>query len=124
VASAGTLDVLIPPSVLIAIYAIVAEQSLVKLYAAAFIPGFVLAGLYCRAVWIVAGIKPHWIPKGRRCRSRCGCGLARHVEARRAVLLCGVRHLLGWFSPTKPPPWRRCRDRDRVCSPGRWDGAI
>jgi len=45
VASAGTLDVLIPPSVLIAIYAIVAEQSLVQLYAAAFIPGFVLAGL-------------------------------------------------------------------------------
>ncbi|MGZ5836299.1 MAG: TRAP transporter large permease subunit, partial [Xanthobacteraceae bacterium] len=45
VASAGTLDVLIPPSVLIAIYAIVAEQSLVKLYAAAFLPGFVLAAL-------------------------------------------------------------------------------
>ena len=63
VASAGTLDVLIPPSVLIAIYAIVAEQSLVKLYAAAFIPGFVLAGLYVVAVWIVAWLKPQWIPK-------------------------------------------------------------
>ena len=54
VASAGTLDVLIPPSVLLAIYAIVAEQSLPKLYAAAFIPGFVLAALYVLAVWAVA----------------------------------------------------------------------
>ena len=58
VASAGTLDVLIPPSVLMAIYAIVAEQSLVKLYAAAFIPGFVLAALYVVTVWIVALIRP------------------------------------------------------------------
>src|SRR5262249_621010 len=50
VASAGTLDVLIPPSVLTAIYAIVAEQSLPKLYAAAMIPGVVLAALYVLAV--------------------------------------------------------------------------
>src|SRR5438874_1654287 len=63
VASAGTLDVLIPPSVLLAIYAIVAEQSLPKLYAAAFIPGFVLAGLYVIAVWAVAWLRPQWVPK-------------------------------------------------------------
>ena len=55
VASAGTLDVLIPPSVLIAIYAIVAEQSLVKLYAAAFIPGF-RAGR--RSTWSRCGSSP------------------------------------------------------------------
>jgi C4-dicarboxylate transporter DctM subunit len=63
VASAGTLDVLIPPSVLIAIYAIVAERSLGKFYAAAFIQGFVLAALYVVTVWIVALIWPHWIPR-------------------------------------------------------------
>ena len=94
VASAGTLDVLIPPSVLIAIYAIVAEQSLVKLYAAAFIPGFVLAGLYVVAVWIVAWLRPEL---DSACAgdavSRAAARLARHVEARRAVLLRGVRHL-------------------------------
>jgi len=54
VASAGTLTVLIPPSVLLAIYAIVAEQSLPRLYAAAFIPGFLLAGLYVLVVYAVA----------------------------------------------------------------------
>ena len=63
VAAAGTLDVLIPPSVLIAIYALVAEQSLTKLYAAAFVPGFVLAGLYVLAVWTVAWLRPAWVPR-------------------------------------------------------------
>src|SRR4051794_12317311 len=77
VASAGTLDVLIPPSVLLAIYAIVAEQSLPKLYAAAFIPGFVLAGLYVIVVWVVAWIKPAWIPKvaGMTLRARLRASL-------------------------------------------------
>jgi len=94
VASAGTLDVLIPPSVLIAIYAIVAEQSLVKLYAAAFIPGFVLAGLYVITVWIVAWIKPSWIPKvaAMPLGGQAAC-FGRHVEARGAVLFRGVWHL-------------------------------
>lgn len=63
VASAGTLDVLIPPSVLLAIYAIVAEQSLPKLYAAAFLPGFILAAMYVVTVWLVAWWRPKWIPR-------------------------------------------------------------
>jgi tripartite ATP-independent transporter DctM subunit len=102
VASAGTLDVLIPPSVLIAIYAIVAEQSLVKLYAAAFIPGFVLAGLYVIAVWIVAALRPHWIPRV--------ASMPWHVRLRASLGMWKLGVLfffavfgiyLGWFSPTE-----------------------
>jgi tripartite ATP-independent transporter DctM subunit len=102
VASAGTLDVLIPPSVLIAIYAIVAEQSLVKLYAAAFIPGFVLAGLYVITVWIVAWIKPGWIPKvaamplGVRLRASVGMW---KLGVLFFFAVFGI--YLGWFSPTE-----------------------
>ena len=102
VASAGTLDVLIPPSVLIAIYAIVAEQSLVKLYAAAFIPGFVLAGLYVVAVWIVAWLRPHWIPKV------AAMPLKVRLTASLGMWKLGVLFFfavfgiyLGWFSPTE-----------------------
>lgn len=102
VASAGTLDVLIPPSVLLAIYAIVAEQSLPKLYAAAFIPGFLLAGLYVITVWIVAFIKPEWIPKV------AGMGLGVRLRAAVGMWKLGVLFLfavfgiyLGWFSPTE-----------------------
>jgi C4-dicarboxylate transporter DctM subunit len=102
VASAGTLDVLIPPSVLIAIYAIVAEQSLVKLYAAAFIPGFVLAGLYVITVWIMAWIKPSWIPKvaamplGVRLRASVGMW---KLGVLFFFAVFGI--YLGWFSPTE-----------------------
>ena len=102
VASAGTLDVLIPPSVLIAIYAIVAEQSLIKLYAAAFIPGFVLAGLYVVAVWIVAAIKPHWIPRVEpmplKVRLRASLGMWK-LGVLFFFAVFGI--YLGWFSPTE-----------------------
>jgi len=102
VASAGTLDVLIPPSVLLAIYAIVAEQSLPKLYAAAFVPGFVLAGLYVLAVWAVAWLRPHWVPKVP------GMNLAARLRASLGMWKLAVLFFfavfgiyLGWFSPTE-----------------------
>jgi TRAP-type mannitol/chloroaromatic compound transport system permease large subunit len=46
ITAGGTLGILIPPSVMIIVYAAVAGQSVVKLYAAAMLPGFVLAFLY------------------------------------------------------------------------------
>ena len=102
VASAGTLDVLIPPSVLTAIYALAAEQSLAKLYAACFIPGFLLAGLYVLAIWAVAWVRPNWVPRvpGMRLAAR----LRAAVGMWKLVLLFffavfGI--YLGWFSPTE-----------------------
>jgi len=46
ITAGGTLGILIPPSVMIIVYAAVAGQSVVKLYAAAMVPGFFLAFLY------------------------------------------------------------------------------
>ena len=102
VASAGTLDVLIPPSVLLAIYAIVAEQSLPKLYAAAFIPGFVLAGFYVLAVFAVAWARPDWVPRvaamqlGQRLRAAVGMW---KLGVLFVFAVFGI--YLGWFSPTE-----------------------
>jgi tripartite ATP-independent transporter DctM subunit len=102
VASAGTLDVLIPPSVLLAIYAIVAEQSLPKLYAAAFVPGFLLAALYVVAVFVVAWLRPAWVPQVP------GMKLAARLRASLGMWKLGVLFFfavfgiyLGWFSPTE-----------------------
>lgn len=63
VCAGGCLGILIPPSVLLIVYAATAGVSAVKLYAAAFFPGFLLAGLYIIYVIILAMIKPHWTPK-------------------------------------------------------------
>lgn len=102
VAAAGTLDVLIPPSVLLAIYAIAAEQSLPRLYAAAFVPGFVLAALYVLAVFAVAWLRPGWVPRVP------GMRLAARLRASLGMWKLGVLFFfavvgiyLGWFSPTE-----------------------
>jgi TRAP-type mannitol/chloroaromatic compound transport system permease large subunit len=52
ITAGGTLGILIPPSVMIIVYAAVAGQSVVKLYAAAMFPGFFLSFLYL--VYIIA----------------------------------------------------------------------
>src|SRR5690349_24939854 len=63
ITAGGTLGILIPPSVMLIVYAAVAGQSIVKLYAAAMLPGFFLTFLYL--VYIVgwALINPKIAPK-------------------------------------------------------------
>ena len=63
ITAGGTLGILIPPSVMIIVYAAVAGQSVVKLYAAAMFPGFFLAFLYL--VYIIGWclINPKIAPK-------------------------------------------------------------
>jgi tripartite ATP-independent transporter DctM subunit len=46
ICAGGTLGILIPPSIMLIVYAAAAGVSVVKLYAAAMLPGFLLAGLY------------------------------------------------------------------------------
>jgi len=63
ITAGGTLGILIPPSVMIIVYAAVAGQSVVKLYAAAMFPGFFLAFLYLVYVIAWALIQPSVAPK-------------------------------------------------------------
>ena len=58
----GCLGILIPPSVLLIVYGAVAGVSVVQLYAGAFLPGIMLAGLYIGYVIILAAWKPHLMP--------------------------------------------------------------
>ena len=63
VCAGGCLGILIPPSILLIVYAATAGVSAVKLYAAAFIPGFLLAALYILYVIARAMINPASAPK-------------------------------------------------------------
>ena len=58
VAASGTLGILIPPSVLLILYGYVAGVSVPRLYAAAFIPGFTLAGIYLIYILVRAWRNP------------------------------------------------------------------
>jgi tripartite ATP-independent transporter DctM subunit len=62
VCAGGCLGILIPPSIMLIVYGAVAGLSVVKLYAAAFIPGFFLASMYMVYVIVLAMIKPKLAP--------------------------------------------------------------
>src|SRR6187399_1046288 len=63
ITAGGTLGILIPPSVMIIVYAAVAGQSVVKLYAAPMFPGFFLSFLYLVYILGWALINPKIAPK-------------------------------------------------------------
>ena len=62
ITAGGCLGILIPPSVMLIVYGATAGVSVVKLYAGAFFPGLMLAGLYILYVVILAKFKPHLAP--------------------------------------------------------------
>ena len=62
ITAGGCLGILIPPSVLLIVYGATAGVSVVQLYAGAFFPGLMLAGLYIVYVIILAKIKPELAP--------------------------------------------------------------
>jgi tripartite ATP-independent transporter DctM subunit len=62
ICAGGCLGILIPPSIMLIVYAAMAGMSVVQLYAAAIIPGFLLAGMYCVYVMVLAMFKPHLAP--------------------------------------------------------------
>ncbi len=76
IAAGGTLGILIPPSINMIIYAVLTDTSVTDLYAAGFIPGFVLAALFSGIVLALVIWRPSWggpdIPRtalwGRRLR--------------------------------------------------------
>ena len=63
ICAGGTLGILIPPSIMLIVYGATSAVSVVKLYAAALIPGFLLAGLYMGYVVARAILNPSLMPK-------------------------------------------------------------
>jgi C4-dicarboxylate transporter DctM subunit len=102
VASAGTLGILIPPSALLIIYGIIAEQSIGSLFLAGIIPGVLLAFLFVITILLLCSMNPALAPAGSP------TSLSNKVRAIFSVVEIPVIFLLiigglstGWFSPTQ-----------------------
>jgi tripartite ATP-independent transporter DctM subunit len=63
ICAGGTLGILIPPSIMLIVYGATAGVSVVRLYAAALLPGFLLAGLYVVYVIVRAMLNPSLMPR-------------------------------------------------------------
>ncbi len=101
-AAGGTLGILIPPSVVLVIYAILTEQNIAKLFLAAFVPGILAAigyviaiSIYVRIFPDAAGVKSR-VPYGERFRALLKVWPVLLVFA---LVVGGI--YLGWFTPTE-----------------------
>ena len=65
IAAAGTLAALIPPSILMVIYAVITEQSIGKLLIAGIVPGVLTALIYCGGIYAIARLRPDIAPRAK-----------------------------------------------------------
>ncbi len=101
-AAGGTLGILIPPSVVLVIYAIITEQNIAKMFLAAFIPGLLAALGYIITISVVMRLNPgnaqlrERVPYGERFRALFDVWPVLLVF----LLVVGGIYL-GWFTPTE-----------------------
>ena len=65
IAAGGTLGAMLPPSTVLAVYGIITEQDIGKLFIAGIIPGLLAIGMYMITIAIIGWVKPGFLPAGR-----------------------------------------------------------
>jgi tripartite ATP-independent transporter DctM subunit len=102
IAAGGTLGILIPPSIILVVYSLLTQESLGKLFVAAFLPGILGTLLYALGVVVQTRINPKLGPAGPAASWR-----ARAHTTLRVWPVLGLFGLVmggiyvGWFSPTE-----------------------
>ena len=101
-AAGGTLGILIPPSVILVLYALMAEQSIAKMFVAAIVPGLLAAFGYILAVAVFVRRHPEDGPAGPRAslgEKLAALGETWSIIAIFALVIVGMYR--GWFTPTE-----------------------
>lgn len=101
-AAGGTLGILIPPSIVLIIYAILTEQNIVKLFMAAMVPGIMAVIGYMLVIAIVVKLNPHYADKAEKATwTERGKALIELIPA--SILFIGVLGGIygGVFTPSE-----------------------
>ena len=101
-AAGGTLGILIPPSVILVLYALMAEQNIAKMFVAAMVPGILAAIGYMIAVAVFVRLRPDAGPAAPA--ASWGERLASLKETWSIIVIFGVVIVgmyRGWFTPTE-----------------------
>lgn len=100
-ATSGALGFMIPPSIPLAIYGILTEQSIGKMFIAGVFPAILITGLYILTGLVVCRIKPEWGPSGEATTLKQKLmSLAGLMDAVIMFLLVIGGLFAGFFSPT------------------------
>jgi tripartite ATP-independent transporter DctM subunit len=66
IAAGGTLGIMIPPSTVFAVYGLITQQDVGKLFIAGVIPGLLAIAMYMVTISLIGALKPGFLPKGER----------------------------------------------------------
>jgi tripartite ATP-independent transporter DctM subunit len=106
-AGAGTLGILIPPSITMVVYAVAAEVSIIKLFLAGFIPGFLVMALYSGyiIVWALMNPSKQPPPEPKMAFAEKLRESANLIPCLLLIILVFASLLMGWATATESAAW-------------------
>jgi C4-dicarboxylate transporter, DctM subunit len=102
IAAGGTLGAMLPPSTVLAVYAILTQQDIGKLFMAGIMPGLLAMLLYVLTIMVIVRLRPQWLPKGQSTTWRERLLGLKDVWAPLVLFLFVIGGLYGgFFTPTE-----------------------
>jgi tripartite ATP-independent transporter DctM subunit len=102
IAAGGTLGIMIPPSTVLAIYGIITEQDIGKLFIAGVIPGIVAVIMYMLTITVIGRAMPGYLPEGKPAPRSERLASLRDVWATSVLFLFVIGGIYGGlFTPTE-----------------------
>src|SRR5205085_12667389 len=102
IAAGGTLGAMLPPSTVLAVYGIITEQDIGKLFIAGVMPGLLAATMYILTIGIIGFLRPGFLPTGRRASWKERFDGIRDIWATLLLFVFAIGGLYGGlFTPTE-----------------------
>jgi tripartite ATP-independent transporter DctM subunit len=106
IAAGGTLGAMLPPSTVLAVYGIITEQDIGKLFMAGIIPGLLAAAMYIVTISIIGYVRPSFLPEGPRATAQERLATVRDIWAPLLLFVFVIGGLYGLpylprFTPTE-----------------------
>jgi tripartite ATP-independent transporter DctM subunit len=106
IAAGGTLGAMLPPSTVLAVYGIITEQDIGKLFMAGIIPGLLAAAMYIATISIIGYVRPSFLPEGPRATTQERLAAVRDIWAPLLLFVFVIGGLYGLpylprFTPTE-----------------------
>src|ERR1044072_2984501 len=99
IAAGGTLGIMIPPSTVLAVYGLITEQDVGKLFIAGVLPGILAVAMYMVTITIIGLVKPGFLPAGQRTPWREKLGALKDIWATLLLFAFVIGGLYGGLFP-------------------------
>jgi C4-dicarboxylate transporter, DctM subunit len=102
IAAGGTLGAMFPPSTVLAVYGIITEQDIGKLFIAGILPGILAVSMYVATIFLIGWLRPGFLPAGEITGTAEKLAAVRGIWAPLALFVFVIGGLYGGlFTPTE-----------------------